>query len=558
MTIAALFAFLATTFVVVPLDDRPVTLQLPRMLGAIAGVRVVTPPRSLLGRYLKPGDPDAVLRWLRDDAPTDAGAYVVSTDMIAYGGLIASRTPATPKFLAFARLRELAAVRAARPRASFAAFGTVMRLAPTGIPNLGEAADFFAAGPAVTQLQQYAGLPDPPRTDEQRALAAKLRAQLGPVLDHYLATRARDRDVDLFALQLLAEGGLDRLILGQDDAGPVGLHLRDLAALRGYVARWSLGGRASIEPGADELAMVLVAAALAKEAAFVPRVRVMYSRPDGGTVNDPLEFAPIDNTVNAIVHAAGGVRTAAEGDIDLFVRVAGTDDVDERSFTDAIEQDVAAGKLAAVADLSFLATNDYPQQRALVDALIARKIAGRIAAFASWNTTANTLGTAVPEAIAVAAGRRLQSYDERAHAQFMLDRYADDYAFHDFARPAINAELSRAGIADHTYLLPDVAAQTASGNRADLWPRALELLRSIYPQYRDAGLTITLPWGRTFETEIDVRLGPRAGAAPAEPREAFSQCVLASRRDPKMSAIISKIEPECAVYRSSRTPSMMP
>ena len=39
-----------------------------------------------------------------------------------------------------------------------------------------------------------------------------------------------------------------------------------------------------------------------------------------------------------------------------------------------------------------------------------------------------------------------------------------------------------------------------------LWPHALDLLRSIYPAYRDMGLTITLPWDRTFETELDVRL----------------------------------------------------
>ena len=43
-----------------PLDDRPVTLQLPKMVGAIAGVRVATPPRALLGRYLDYGDPDAL------------------------------------------------------------------------------------------------------------------------------------------------------------------------------------------------------------------------------------------------------------------------------------------------------------------------------------------------------------------------------------------------------------------------------------------------------------------------------------------------------------------
>ena len=87
----------------------------------------------------------------------------------------------------------------------------------------------------------------------------------------------------------------------------------------------------------------------------------------------------------------------------------------------------------------------------------------------------------------------------------MLDRYIDDYAFHQFVRPELDTAL-RARNIDTTLLLPDVARETQSRNRAALWPLALDLLARIYPQYRDGGLTITLPWDRTFETQIDVRL----------------------------------------------------
>ncbi|MBD5657486.1 MAG: DUF4127 family protein, partial [Candidatus Eremiobacteraeota bacterium] len=167
--------------------------------------------------------------------------------------------------------------------------------------------------------------------------------------------------------------------------------------------------------------------------------------------------------------------------------------------------DVAAKKSVAVADLTFLRGGPGPDQRELTQALIARGIAGKIDAFASWNTDANTIGTALPEAIAVGAGKRGGGYDPRAHAQFMLDRYADDYAFHQFVRPVLNDTL-RARDIDTTLLLPDIAREANSTNRALLWPYALDLLASIYPNYRDAGLTITLPWDRTFETELDVRL----------------------------------------------------
>ena len=62
----------------VPLDDRPVTLQLPVMLGAIAGIDVRTPPRALVGRYLDPGSPDAILAWLGADDNGDSQVHHVA------------------------------------------------------------------------------------------------------------------------------------------------------------------------------------------------------------------------------------------------------------------------------------------------------------------------------------------------------------------------------------------------------------------------------------------------------------------------------------------------
>jgi hypothetical protein len=513
--LAALTAsVLALTMVVVPLDDRPVTAQLPALLGAIAGVRVVEPSPALLGRYLQPGDPDAILRWLRDDAPVDARAYVVSNDMIAYGGLVASRIPRTSRALAEARVADLAAFRVVHGAASFAVYGTVMRLAPTGVPALGDAAAFPFAGEVWPALQRYANLPDPPQTDADRATAARLRAQLGPNLEGYLAARARDRDVDLFALGEAARGGFDRVVLGQDDAGPVGLHLRDIAALRAYTARWVPPGHAAIEPGADELGMALVAAALAHQAAYTPRVRVIYSRADGGAVEDPIEFAPVATSIGDLIVTCGAVQVddpAAAADVDLFVKVPATGADDEHAFVERIAHDAtsAGTPLPAIADLSFLAEDDYAQQRALTRDLIARGIAGRIGAFASWNTVANTVGTTLPEAIAVLVGKRLGTYDPTAHARFTLMRYVDDIAFHDDVRPQLNADLEEQGVEDHTYLLPGAAGATADENRTLLWRDGLAMLHQIEPEFRDAGFTITLPWDRTFETELDLRLAPQ-------------------------------------------------
>ena len=250
--------------VLVPLDDRPVSLQLPQLLGEIAGRPVAAPPRALLGRYLRPGDPDAIIAWLNGEAP-HASDYVLSSDMLAYGGLVASRVPGPSYVDAYDRLHALIRLRERFPRANVDVFGTVMRLAPTGIPDVGDAARFFAPYPQWQYLQQYANLHDP-LLPEEAERARQLRASIGePLLTAYLQTRARNYGVDHLLIELAGAGSIDRLVLGQDDAKTYGLHVPELAALMAYAGERG-GGRVSIEPGADELAMALTARALVRRA----------------------------------------------------------------------------------------------------------------------------------------------------------------------------------------------------------------------------------------------------------------------------------------------------
>ncbi|MGH7728913.1 MAG: DUF4127 family protein, partial [Vulcanimicrobiaceae bacterium] len=458
------------TVVLVPLDDRPVTYRLPLMLGEIAGQRVIAPPHDELGNYLRPGDPQAILPWLFSPQTADASAFVVSSDMIAYGGLVASRLPGLPAGIAYARLSQLARLRTARPAAFIDLFGTIMRLAPTGVPAGGPTRDFFAAGERASLIADYANLPDPPVTPQERAQAEALRAKIGaPVLAAYLDARRRDREVDAWALQLAGEGEFDRIVLGQDDAGPTGLHLRDIAALERTAAAWDLGARASIEPGADELGMLGVAAAFARNVGWRPSVAVDYSRADGGGYEDPLEYVPVASTIARMIATAGAHVQSGPADVELFVKVPQTSDADEAAYEDRIAAAVAAGESVAVADLSFLEGNAGPAQRELTEALIARGIAGRIDAFASWNTDANTVGTALATALAVGAGKRAGTYDAQAHAEFLLDRYADDYAFHQFVRPQLNDDLRSRGI-DTEVLFGPTILEAADENRSLLWP----------------------------------------------------------------------------------------
>lgn len=509
LPLATAAAAASRPIVIVPLDDRPVTQQLPIMLGSIAGIPVLEPPMPLLGHYLQAGDPHAIYRWLESDETKDADTFVLSSDMLVYGGLVASRLPGLSTAISSSRLRDATALRAVRPNAVFFGFGTIMRLAPTGVPKIGAAASFFAAGDDTSLIQDYANIPSPAKKPEDIAKAKRIATRLGPLLHEYLAARRRNLDVDLLALRLTAEGGFDRFLLGQDDAGQQGLDIPDIASLMSARAHWGWGlmQRTSIEPGADELAMIMEAAAFTHRAGWRPRISVTWSQSGGPNMTDGIEFAPWGSIVDDVIVSCGASVVPSDGDIDLFVRVRGTSAAQETAFLDAIGSALSRGKLVSVVDLTFFGA-PLAEQRQLVEEMIARNYAGKLAGFASWNTTANSVGTAVPAAIAVAVGKRLGTFDPTALAEFLLDRYADDYAFHDYVRPQLNDELHAQKVAT-TFLLPADAQRVSDENRALLWPHAVDLLSSIFPDYRDAGLTITLPWSRTFETYLDVRLARR-------------------------------------------------
>src|SRR4051812_20801115 len=87
----------AERILLVPLDSRPAAGQFAQMIAKLANVDLRLPEYGSLGRFTMPGSPGTVLSWLENQNYSEVKAVVVSADMIAYGGLIASRTDETTK-----------------------------------------------------------------------------------------------------------------------------------------------------------------------------------------------------------------------------------------------------------------------------------------------------------------------------------------------------------------------------------------------------------------------------------------------------------------------------
>src|SRR5262249_23259616 len=115
----------------VPIDDRPAAGQFAQMVGKMDDDRVTTPPRETLGRFTQPGDTARIEQWLRAQDYSKNDALIVSVDMLAYGGLVASRRHGVTFDEAKKRLEFFRWFKQKNPRVPVYAFSVIMRDAPT-------------------------------------------------------------------------------------------------------------------------------------------------------------------------------------------------------------------------------------------------------------------------------------------------------------------------------------------------------------------------------------------------------------------------------------------
>ena len=193
----------------IPLDNRPCNLRFPHQIAAIGGSDLVTPPDELLGFFNTPGQPEAIIEWLQKLPPVEA--LVVSIDMLAYGGLVASRRPAIPAETALEYLQALRDYKEANPDTPIYAFNVVMRLAVT-MDSDEAVANYYNLiryGRLVDEAERF-------QSDYLREELQKVTEQIpAGVLKEYHNARARNHLVTCRMIDWLAEGIFEYLLITQ-------------------------------------------------------------------------------------------------------------------------------------------------------------------------------------------------------------------------------------------------------------------------------------------------------------------------------------------------------
>jgi len=494
----------------VPLDDRPCCRDFPVALAPLAGWRLDLPTEAMLGRAVRPGDADALLDWL-DEAP---GRPLASVDMLVSGGLVASRSLDLSEADVERRMDRLQEL--LRDRDALA-FNVLMRVPPfcTSDDERRFSERLMAYSKAVA------------RGSSVRAAWAR-RGIPAAFLERYQRARARNHRVNLRFLRWTREGLLRYGLLGMDDSATEGFNVTERRILEPHVTE----GRAGLIPGADELAMLLLARAALEAADARPRVEVRYAPESLRARVTRYEDRPVSALIAAHLAVLRARPVERGGDLVLFVHGPSRSQGEAstqlprpvpsrvRAFAREIAATVAQGRLAAVADLGFANGAD----RSLVSALMAEVPLVELAAYAAWNTGGNTVGTALAHAVLrwLSLEHPLPGTDPlqaaRAHVAFLYERFLDDWAYQAGVRQEVGLGCALRGLNIYDLGVAHDRIQEDVSRRLLLAGEALfdgnfsgSLVRgpggTSWRVKGPPGLAATLPWPRIFEVRVQSRMG---------------------------------------------------
>lgn len=505
--------------IVLPLDSRPACTNFIERLGAISGIEIILPPSEILDNYKTPADKNALRIWLKNEGK-NADAAIVSVDMLTHGSLLASRLSAGSPEDNHAVLELLKAIHKENDNLKIYAFNIIPRLL---------LADSKENSVYQKNVFKYSVLKDQVYTFENPSDIEKLSElenQIPPhVLSRYNDLYQQNVKINTELAHLVEEGVITCLVIGQDDGYPFGIPNISKKQIQHYVSQLSSRDRIIITRGTDEVALSLLGRIVTDFSSHHPRVFVMYSDENAPRVTMPYMPNTVATTVREKIFLTGCQETndINTADYVLYVHIGTDKNIDNlpemaKQLNDLLNN----GYKVALVDLS---ENFYASQTLFPHLDKKNAVVTKLIAYAGWNTTSNSVGTAVTQALVFTDGlkRYHSAYDivklHQDNLEFLTSRFLDDWYFQKNIQDIINSHLKDRK-AD-PYNLNGVYAQTnrlvstLMQNQAQILyhdyfynhPILIKTPDGLKKYYiTDLNVEAHLPWERTFEIFINTKL----------------------------------------------------
>lgn len=490
-------------FVLIPLDNRPVTYQFPQIICRVAGVPALVPPLELLGSLTAPSRPGGLAEWLGETIKSKSpDKVIVCLDSLVYGGLINSRRGEESESDILNRLKEISSWKklSAKPPGIYAQ-ASIMRVSDN-YDNTEEKKYWSRYGREIFQWSELlhknsTGMKVPPT-----ALALAESRIEASVRDDYLKTRRRNFKANNRLLEHLAKGELDFLIFSQDDSGEFGLNVLEQDKLLKAALSSGIARKVMSYPGCDETLMTLIGRSLLESAPRRPVASLAFSTEYGSRTPSKYEGQTIGETVEKQTHAIGLIiSNEADAKLDFqivvhclehhqgdHVLLTGHADLRSMNSNEAVKRclDILEKATAPVilCDVAYANGSD-PN---LVQELFKRPhLLKKLWSYAGWNTTGNTVGSALALGIARWYSELNDHNDQREKAfqEALFIRFADDWAYQTKVRAQLNGQA------------------VADGKLAELMRPFMGEI-GVASGWQVPAVRVSLPWQRTFEIEVAI------------------------------------------------------
>lgn len=435
-----------------PLDERFTTRDLFLSFARITPYQIITPDKTMLPQKKKLPDVNTLLEWTETFAK-GADAAIISADMLLHGGLIASRISSDSTSDVVARLKVLEIIRRNNPRLPLFVSTTVMRMPQYSSAD--EEPDYYAQyGRTIFLFSQHSHRFEVLKEGKDKIAAESYKNQIPKgVLEDYLTRRERNFRLNKELIELVRKNVIDRLVITLDDNAEFGLFKKEAAELERLSA--PVKDRVAIYPGADEAQLPLLSR-LVWGKSSVP-VYLAYRFPEARRLIPAFEGQSLEESVKQQVFAAGGtiIDDQNKAACILYVNNFPDKQLFAGAQTNSLEEEklplekllAKSGIKADKEKIYILADNRYYNGAdvQLVSSILLSKLKPEQIAYAGWNTSGNTLGTAIAMGF---LGLRLNNNKllREQYKQLLWRRFMEDWVYMVEGREILKTDMKQRNV----------------------------------------------------------------------------------------------------------------
>lgn len=479
---------------VLPLDSRPCNHSWVKKFAKLSKLDLAIVPEEDCGNLKQGLDFLKYESWLLEETLT-SDYLLVSIDGLVSGGLIQARKAMMEESEAFRTLALLAKIKKQNPSIKILAFDTIMRTSISTTDNATRI--YWEKMNRFSKLKGKMYFDYSMETEEE--LDKLLKEIPEEIVNTYLLARNKKHQVNLKLCDLVKEGVVDQLLLLQEDSMNQGMQQIESDKLMKYVLQHGLEDKILLYNGTDEATVVLLGRALLKAKGLKPKVHVLLSDEQIKEKIMPFEDRELEKNYLNMMNFIGFESVAYESaeyvlalyseamhdyDLDLESTREIKPELNEKfyEFIDKVNKAILDDKQVEFVDLLYPNGGSYE--------LLERVDYSRLLGYSAWNTSSNSLGSA----LATIAVHAYSSTDLRS---FLYERIIDDCFYQTYARRQVNVNLLSENV--NIYNMNE-KEETEALKQINI------SLKKLVEQTLQTDFKVSLPWSRTFEIDIDVEV----------------------------------------------------